>query len=205
MTRLSELAREYEERHYPPTRRLDLHAEGPQYARDRALRWIQTHAHEQPGADLLLIVDRGSRAARHKGPVRLEIERLLNELEGGLIDWWQPFADGSLALRIARDPRRWAPAVKKTEPVKGEGRTPETAGAKYLAPQADIPPELLPVATRAAELRRTREGLAVSLADVVLRGIWIDAQARAFDEGVSWEQALREVLEAEERAIYEDE
>ena len=204
MTRLNELAREYEERHYPPTRRLDLHGEGPQTARDRALRWIQTFAHEQPGADLLLIVERARRAGHHTGPVRLEVEKLLNELEGGLIEWWQPFADGSLALRIAREPRRWASPVKTPEPKKGEGRTPETAGAKYLPPQADIPPELLPVATRSAELRRTREGLAVSLADVVLRGIWNDAQARAFDEGVSWEQALREVLEAEERAIYEE-
>jgi hypothetical protein len=205
MTRLNELAREYEERHYPPTRRLDLHAEGPQYARDRALRWIQTFAHEQPGADLLLIVERGRRARHgHKGPVRLEIEKLLNELAGGLIEWWQPFADGSLALRIARDPRRWV-AAARPPPEKGEGRTPETAGAKYLPPQADIPPELLPMATRAAELRRTREGLAVSLLDVVLRGIWNDAQARAFDEGVSWETAVREVLKAEERAIYEDE
>jgi hypothetical protein len=206
MTRLNELSREYEARHYPPTRRLDLHGEGPQFARDRALRWIQTFAHEQPGADLLLVVERGRRAAHgHKGPVRLEVEKLLKELEGGLIEWWQPFAEGSLALRIARDPRRWAPGAKSAEPVKGEGRTPETAGAKYLPPQADIPPELLPVATRAAELRRTREGLAVGMLDVVLRGIWIDAQARAFDEGVSWEQALQEVLHAEERAIYEDE
>jgi hypothetical protein len=204
MTRLNDLAREYEARHFPPTRRLDLHGEGPQTARDRALRWIQTFAHEQPGAELLLVVERGRRAGHHKGPIRLEVEKLLKELEGGLIEWWQPFAEGSLALRIARDPRRWAPGAKTAEAPKGEGRTPETAGAKYLPPQADIPPELLPVATRAAELRRTREGLAVSLADVVLRGIWIDAQARAFDEGVSWEQALREVLQAEEQAIYEE-
>jgi hypothetical protein len=203
MTRLNELAREYEERHYPPTRRLDVHREGPQSARERALRWIQTFAHEEPGSDLLLIVERGGRPGRHKGPVRLEVERLLNELEGGLIDWWQPFADGSLALRIAREPRRWAGA-KAPEPPKGEGRTPETAGARYLPPQADIPPELLNIAARAAELRRTREGLAVPMGEVVLRGIWNDAQARAFDEGVSWEQALREVLEMEERAIYED-
>ena len=202
VTRLNELAREYEARHFPITRRLDLQGEGPQTARERALHWIQSFAHEQPGTDLLLVVQRG----RHrKGPVLLEMEKLLDELTGGLIDWWQPFAEGSLALRIARDPRRWAPGAKAPAPAKGEGRTPETAGAKYLPPQADIPPELLPVATRAAELRRTREGLAVPLADVVLRGIWIDAQARAFDEGVSWEQALREVLHAEERAIYEDE
>lgn len=198
--KLNELAREYEARHFPPTRRLDIQGEGPQTARERVLRWVQSFAHEQPGAELLLVVQRG----RHrKGPVLVEMEKLLDELSGGLIDWWQPFAEGSLALRIARDPRR-VPGVKKPAAVIGEGRTPETAGARYLSPLADIPPELLSVATRAAELRRTREGLAVGLAEVVLGGIWIDAQLRAFTEGVSWERALRETLAAEERAIYDD-
>lgn len=200
MTRLNELAREYEARHFPITRRLDLQGEGPQTARERALHWIQSFAHEQPGSDLLLVVQRG----RHrKGPVLLEVEKLLSELTGGLIDWWQPFAEGSLALRVARDPRR-IPAARPAKAPPGEGRTPETAGAKYFPPREDIPPELLDVAGRAAELRRTREGLGVSLTDVVLRGIWMDAQARAFTEGVSWEQALRETLEAEQRALYED-
>lgn len=200
MTRLNELSREYEARHYPLTRRMDLQGEGPQTARERALRWIQSFAHEQPGADLLLVVQRG----RHrKGPVLLEVEKLLTELTGGLIEWWSPFADGSLALRIARDPRR-VPLARPAAAPKGEGRTPETAGAKYLAPQADIPPELLDVAARAAELRRTREGLGVRVTDVVLRGIWMDAQARAFTDGVSWEQALRDTLEAEQRALYDD-
>lgn len=200
MTRLNELAREYEARHFPITRRLDLQSEGPQTARERALHWIQSFAHEQPGTDLLLVVQRG----RHrKGPVLLEVEKLLTELTGGLIEWWQPFAEGSLALRISRDPRRIPAARPATQP-QGDGRTPETAGAKYLAPQADIPPELLELAGRAAELRRTREGLGVQLTDVVLRGIWMDAQARAFTEGVSWERALRETLEAEQRALYDD-
>lgn len=203
MTRLNELAREYEARHYPPTRRLDLQGEGPDTARDRALRWIQHFAHELPGADLLLVVERGKRPGSRKGVVRLAVEKLLAELNGGLIDWWQPFAEGSLALRIARKPRRWvdgpAPAPQ------GEGRTPETAGERYLPPQDDIPPELLPLAERAAELRRTREGLSVSLGDVVLRGIWIEAQARAITEGVSWEQALRETADDEQRRLLEDE
>jgi len=200
VTKLNELAREYEARHYPPTRRLDLQGEGPQTARERVLRWVQSFAHEQPGADLLLVVQRG----RHrKGPVLLEVEKLLDELTGALIDWWQPFAEGSVALRIARDPRR-IPAAAAPVKVKGDGRTPETAGAKYLSPLADIPPELLPVATRAAELRRTREGLPFGVAEVVLGGIWNEAQARAFTEGVSWERALREALEAEERALYDD-
>jgi hypothetical protein len=200
---LNELAREYEARHYPPTRRLDLQAEGPESARDRAMRWIQSFAHEEPGADLLLVVER-VRPGRGKGPVRLAVEALLNDLNGGLIEWWQPFADGSLALRVARDPRRFPAGPGKPKTPPGEGRTPETAGAGYLDPQADIPPGLLPVALRAAELRRSREGLAVSAANVVLRGIWNDVQARSFDEGVSWAQALNEVLEAEQQAIYEE-
>jgi hypothetical protein len=195
---LTELAREYEARHYPPTRRLDLQGEGPQTARERALRWIQSFAHEQPGAELLLVVQRGR---ARKGPVLAAVEALLAELAGGLVEWWQPFAEGSLALRIARDPRRFAPAPAAPA-LQGDGRTPETAGARYLPPQADIPAELLPLATRAAELRRTREGLGVSLGEVVLRGIWIDAQRRAFEEGVSWEEALRHAQREEEEALY---
>jgi hypothetical protein len=199
VTKLNELAREYEARHFPPTRRLDVQGEGPQTARERVLRWVQSFAHEQPGVDLLLVVQRG----RHrKGPVLLEVEKLLDELTGALIDWWQPFAEGSVALRVARDPRR-VPAARAPAAV-GDGRTPETAGARYLSPLADIPPEILPIATRAAELRRTREGLTVGVAEVVLGGIWNEAQARAFTENVSWEQALRDTLEAEERAIYDD-
>ncbi|HEX2205740.1 MAG TPA: hypothetical protein VHG91_20675, partial [Longimicrobium sp.] len=87
---------------------------------------------------------------------------------------------------------------------KDEGRTPETAGAAYLPPHADIPPDLLPVATRAAELRRTREGLGVSVLDVVLRELWIEAQARAMSERVTWEAALRETLADEEARMYGD-
>jgi hypothetical protein len=200
--RLNDLAREYEARHFPLTRRLDLQGEGPQTARERALRWIQSFAHEQPGVDLLLVVQRGRQ--QRKGPVLVAVEKLLDELSGGLIDWWQPFAEGSVALRIAREPRRFAAAAAAPPEVKGDGRTPETAGAAYLSPRDDIPPELLPLAERAAEMRRTREGLGVALADVVMRGIWIQAQARTFRDGVSWEEALREVLHAEQRAIYEE-
>ena len=206
MTRLNELAREYEARHYPPTRRLDLQAEGPESARARALRWIQTFAHEQPGADLLLVVERGRRArGGGKGPVRLAVEKLLDELNGGLIDWWQPFAEGSLALRISRDPRRYVAPGRSPGPPQGEGRTPETAGAAYLPPQADIPPELLPLARRVAELRRTREGLGVGLTDVVLRGVWNEAQVRAMSERLPWDAALQDLLRAEQARMYEDE
>lgn len=104
MARWTDLAREYEARRYPPTRRLDLHGEGPATARDRALRWIQTFAHEQPGADLLLIVERVRHGSARKGPVRAAVERLLGELEGRLVERWSVFGDGSLAVRISAAP-----------------------------------------------------------------------------------------------------
>ena len=202
MTRLNELAREYEARHYPPTRRLDLQGEGPETARERALRWIQTFAHEQPGVDLLLVVERTHRPGR-KGPVRASVEKLLEELRGGLIEWWQPFAEGSLALRIARDPRRWVAAGRPAEPV-GDGRTPETAGAVNIHAEDDIPEEILPLARRAAELRRTREGLGVSLMGIVLRKVWIEAQAAAMGERITLEAALERIRAVEEEQLYED-
>lgn len=202
VTRLNELSREYEARHYPPTRRLDLQGEGPETARARALRWLQTFAHEQPGADLLLIVERGKRPGSRKGPVRVAVEKLLDELRGGLIEWWQPFADGSLALRVARDPRLHPAAPPP--PDVGEGRTPETAGQGYLSPREDIPPELLPLAERVAELRRMREGLPVGVTDVVLRGIWIEAQARAMGERIPFETTLHALLRDEQQRMYED-
>lgn len=200
--RLNELSREYEARHYPPTRRLDLQGEGPETARQRALRWIQSFAHEQPGADLLLVVDRGRRAEARKGPVRVAVERLLEELRGGLIDWWQPFAEGSLAVRIARDPRRFAPA-EPPPADPGEGRSDATAGRAYLPPEADIPEELLPLAHRAAELRRAREGQAVGLREVVLREVWIEAQAAAMTERTGWAAALEEIAEREAERLRE--
>ncbi|HYW06254.1 MAG TPA: hypothetical protein VE913_04820 [Longimicrobium sp.] len=201
MTRLNELAREYEARHYPPMRRLDLQAEGPETARERALRWIQTFAHEQPGVDLLLVVERTHRPGR-KGPVRVAVEKLLEELRGGLIEWWQPFAEGSLALRIARDPRRWVVGARP-EP-EGDGRTPETAGAVNIHAEDDIPEEILPLARRAAELRRTREGLGVSSMGVVLREVWIEAQAAAMGERITLEAALGRIRTVEEERLYED-
>ena len=202
MTRLNDLAREYEARHYPLTRRLDLQREGPDTARERALRWIQTFAHEEPGADLLLVVERGARPGR-KGPVRVAVEKLLEELRGGLVEWWQPFADGSLALRVARDPRRWVARAKPQEP-EGDGRTPETAGAAYVPAEDDIPPEILPLARRIAEMRRTREGLGVSVVSVMMRQIWIQAQATAMSERISFEDALGRIRRQEEARMYEE-
>lgn len=200
--RLNELSREYETRHFPPTRRLDLQAEGPDTARQRALRWIQSFAHEQPGTELLLIVERGRKPGGRKGPVRTAVEKLLDELQGGLIDWWQPFADGSLALRIAHQPQRWtAPPPRPEDPT--EGRTDETAGRAYLHPEADIPGELLPMAQRAAELRRTRELQPVGLADVVLREIWIEAQAAAMTDRTDWGTALLAITRHEEARMLE--
>lgn len=200
--RLNELSREYEAKRFPLTRRLDLQAEGPETARQRALRWIQSFAHEQPGTELLLIVERGRKAGGRKGPIRVSVEKLLDELKGGLIDWWQPFAEGSLAVRVSGDPHRWGKAPPRPEDP-GEGRTDETAGRAYLPPEADIPEELLPLARRTAELRRTREGQAVGLMDVVLREVWIEAQAAAFTDRTSWDTALQAIARREEARMLE--
>jgi len=200
--RLNELSREYEARHFPLTRRLDLQGEGPDTARQRALRWIQSFAHEQPGVELLLIVERGRKPGGRKGPIRVSVEKLLDELKGGLISWWQPFAEGSLAVRISADPHRWvAPPPRPDDPT--EGRSDETAGRAYLPPEADIPEELLPLARRTAELRRTREGQAVGLMDVVLREIWIEAQASAMTDRTDWDTALRAIARREEERMLE--
>lgn len=200
---MNELFREYEARHYPPTRRLDLQGEGPATARERALRWIQTFAHEQPGADLLLVLERGKRVQPRKGPVRQAVEGLLGELRGKLLEWWQPFGPGSIALRVSREPRMFR--EREPAPEEGDGRTPETAGAAYLAPEEDIPAEFLPLARRAAELRRTREGLAVSLSEVVLREVWVEAQVAAMTEGEGFDEALRRIVAEEEGRAYGDE
>lgn len=199
------LMRAYEARRFPPTRRLDLHGEGPAAARERALHWIQSHAHEAPGTELLLIVERGGRPRGRRGPVRQAVERLLDGLVGGLIEWWAPFTDGSLALRVAVEPRI-APPVAARGPADEPhgGRTPETAGAALLAPDADIPVELLPLAEQIAELRRGREGLSLGLREVVLRRVWIEAQATAMDERMPFAAALERLLAEERRIGYEE-
>jgi hypothetical protein len=201
----NELAREYEARRFPPTRRLDLAGEGPDTARRRALRWIQSFAHEQPGAELLLVVERTRRPGGRKGAVMAAVERLLADLSGRLVDGWSPFGEGSLAVRVAAEPTMLASEARPADPGGPEGRTPETAGAAYLDPEDDIPEELLPLARRAAELRRTREGLAVSLLPVVMRELWIQAQAIAMADRLTWEDALRAVMAAEETRLREEE
>ena len=202
MPNLSDLAREYEARHFPATQRLDLHGEGPDTARVRALRWMQTWAHEAPGTSLLLVVERGVRPGARGGPVRRSVEKLLDSLVGGLIESWQPFGAGSLAVRIALRPRL-VPIGGPAE-QSGEGRTPETAGAAYVEAEEDIPEALLPLARHVAELRRTREGLAVSVLPVVLRRVWIEAQADAMLARTPWETALRGLLRQEQRRAYEE-
>jgi hypothetical protein len=198
------LAREYEAKRFPAGRRLDLHGEGPAAARERALHWIQSHAHEEPGAELLLIVDRAPRPGRPASPVRVAVERLLGELQGKLIEWWQEFGPGSLALRIAQEPNMFPAAPPRVEPPD-EGRTPETAGTALLALHHDIPDELMELARAAAELRRDREEISVQLLDVVLRRIWIEAQAAAMTERISTERALRRILaEERERSVGEE-
>ena len=203
MTRWNDLLREYEARRFPPTRRLDLHAEGPLAARERTLKWIQSFAHEQPGTELLLVVERGGRAGRGTNPVRKAVEGLLEHLSGKLIEGWQPFGPGSIALVVSAEPTMRPLRPPPREP-KGEGRTEETAGAALLAPEADIPPDLLPLARRAAELRRTREGLALSLLEVLLRRVWIDAQAAAMAEEIDFEAALLRIVRVEEARAYEE-
>jgi hypothetical protein len=200
----NELAREYETRRFPPTRRLDLAGEGPETARQRALRWIQSFAHEQPGAELLLVVDRTRRPGARKSAVLTAVERLLVELSGRLVEWWAPFGDGSLAVRVALQPSMHAAATRSAVAGDPEGRTQVTAGAAYVEAEDDIPEELLPLARRAGELRRTREGLAVSLMPVILRQLWIQAQAIAITERLTWEDALRRVVQAEEAKLMEE-
>ena len=192
-----DLSREYEARRFPEARRLDLHGEGPAAARERALHWIQSYAHEEPGQELLLIVERGRRPGRPPSAVRRAVERLLAELQGRLVEWWQDFGTGGLALRIADHPQ-----LTPTAPARlpeGEGRTPETAGAALLEVQNDIPNDLLELATRVAEARRDREGLSLGLMDVVLRRVWIEAQAEAMEERISFRDALERLLADEHR------
>lgn len=201
---LNDLARAYEARHFPPSRRLDLQGEGPDTARQRALRWIQSHAHEAPGSHLLLVVERGRKSGGRRGPIRAAVEALLDELSGGLIDWWQPFAEGSLALRVADDPRRWTAPVRGPDPDEGDGRTDETAGRRHLDPRDDVPPELLPLALRAAEIRREREGHPVGLTDVVLREVWLEVEALAMKEEMDWEAALHRTIAREQARLLDE-
>lgn len=203
MASMKDLMREYERVRYPADRRLDLHGEGPSVARDRALHWIQSRAHESPGEELLLIVERGSTRGRRPGAVAECVRKLLEELEGRLIEWWQPFAPGSYAVRIATDPRM-APVQEPRVTDLDGGRTAETAGAARPSPLSDIPAALLGTARHAVELRLAREGLSVRLEEVVLREIWIDAQARAMEKRTSFELALEEILAEESLRALDD-
>ncbi len=192
-----DLSREYEARRFPEARRLDLHGEGPATARERALHWIQSYAHEEPGQELLLIVERGRTPGRPPSQVRRAVERLLVELQGRLVEWWQDFGTGGLALRISDHPQMTL-AAPPYRP-EGEGRTPETAGATLIDVESDIPDDLLELATRAAESRRDREGLSLGLLDVVLRRVWIEAQAEAMGKRISFREALERLLADEIR------
>lgn len=204
MAGLGDLARDYEAKRFPPMRRLDVHGEGPRVARERTLQWIQSFAHEEPGVELLVVVERGRGARRPATPVRLEVEKLLRELEGGLIEWWQVFAEGSLAMRVAADPRMWRGPLRSSEP-QDEGRPPDTAGVALRALGHDIPEELLELAGQAAELRRTREGISVRMTDTVLRRVWIEAQADAMTRRVDFVVALEAILQEERRRALEEE
>lgn len=197
----NQLMRDYEERHFPVSRRLDVHAEGPLVARDLTLRWLRSRAHEDPGSELLVIAERGVRPGREHGAVWRAVESLLNEMQGKLLDWWHPFGPGSLAIGLSRAPDVLErPVAKQPE---GEGRTPETAGERYLATREDVPPELWDSVERIAEMRRERQGLSVGLLEVVSRRVWIDAQAAAMNQRIGFDEALQEIASVEERLFAE--
>lgn len=200
MTGMGDLLREYERVRFPPARRLDVQAESPRAARDRALKWIQSRAHETPGEELLLVVERGCRPGATPGVVEVELRKLLDEMQGRLIEWWEPFTPGTLALRIAFDPRFHRPAAPASEP-RGDGRTGATAGAARPDPAADIPPDLLDLARHAAELRRDREGLSLHLATVVLREVWNESQVLAMDRRLTFRAALEAVAARERERV----
>jgi hypothetical protein len=193
---MKNVMRDYERARFPQDRRLDVHGEGPKVARERALQWIQSRAHESPGQELLLIVERGRSAGRRATPVATSVQTLLDELQGRLIDWWQPFAPGSIAVRIAADPRM--ERLETPHRVEaGDGRTAATAGAARPSPLLDIPDDLLATARRTAALRLEREGLTIRLEEVVLREVWIEVQTRAMDRRIAFAEALEEVYREE--------
>lgn len=204
MVRLGELMREYEAARYPLSRQLDVQADGPQQARERVLHWIQSRAHETPGEDLLVIAARGAQPGRPPSPIEREVRSLLDQLQGRLIDWWQPFAPGSLAIRLSLDPRMLNDRQRTKLLDEDDGRTEETAGSARPDARLDIPAELLPLAERAAEMRIQREELSTRLLDVVLREIWIEAQAIAMDQRLDWTGALERIVE-DEKAAYASE
>jgi hypothetical protein len=164
-------------------------------ARERALRWIQSRAHESPGQELLLIVERAVQPGRPPSAVSETIRKLLDDLNGKLLAWWQPFGPGSVALRIADYPSILSVATPAR--TEGDGRTKVTSGAARPAAADDIPTELLESATRAAELRIEREGLSSRVFDVILREVWIDAQAEAMESRTSFAAGLERVHELE--------
>ena len=199
MAGMNDLMREYESKRFPIYRRLDLQGEGPRSARERALHWLQSRAHESPGEELLIIVDRGGRPGRPPSPVAAEVQKLLAELQGRLLEWWQPFAPGSYAVRLSLDPRiqrgYTAPSA-----LTGDGRTEETAGAARPPADQDIPAELLDSARQIVDLRLEREGLTTRIANVVLREVWIEVQAAAMENGITFEKAMAKALEAERKS-----
>ena len=195
---MKDLMREYERARYPEDRRLDLHGEGPRVARERALQWIQSRAHEAPGQELLLILERGARAGRAPTPVTESVQQLLGELEGKLIDWWQPFTPGTIAVRVAHRPNV-LPEPADRRPERSAEQPEWSDQAARAAPLLDIPPELQELARRAAELRLAREGFGMGLEAVILREIWIEAQALAMDRRITFEKALRRVHDEELR------
>jgi hypothetical protein len=205
MAGFDNLARDYEGRSFGTSRQLDVHGEGPAVARERALKFIQSFAHEAPGSEILLILERGGRRSGRPNPVRQSVEKLLQSLVGGLIERWAPFTTGTVAIRISDEPRMTPPPKPRPgPPTDEEGRTLETAGPAVIPPDADIPPELLPLARRIAELRREREALSVGVLEVVLRRVWIDTQALAMTDRLPFEAAMNRLLSREQAQLWRE-
>lgn len=203
MAGINDLMREYESKRFPVYRRLDLQGEGPRSARERALHWLQSRAHESPGDELLLIVERGGRPGRPASPVAAEVQKLLAELEGKLLEWWQPFAPGSYAVRLSADPRIHG-GYSSPVPDSGDGRTEETAGAARPPAEKDIPPHLLDPARQIVYLRLEREGLSTRISDVVLREVWIEVQAAAMEDELTFEEAMTRQLQVEREKQWDE-
>lgn len=204
MAGINDLMREYEAKRFPIYRRLDLQGEGPRSARERALHWLQSRAHESPGEEVLLIVERAVRPGRPPSPVSVEVQKLLAELDGKLLAWWQPFAPGSFAVKISSDPRMRVARTAPAEP-DGDGRTDDTAGAARPPAAQDIPPELLDDARQIVHLRLEREGLTTRISDVVLREVWIEVQATAMEKRMTFGDAMSALLGLERVRSLEDE
>ena len=193
---------EYEDSRFSAHQRLDLQAEGPRQAGERLLHWIQSRSHEDPGSELLVIARRGGTPGSDPVPVEREVERVLRQVDRKLIDWWHPMTPGSFALKVSDDPQM---ALKRRVKVlQDDGRTADTLSAAGPDPDTDIPPDLLELARSVALLRIEREELSAGVQQLILREIWVEAQALAMEERLSFGDALGRLKKEELELTYDD-